>query len=56
MALAFILLVGLFGLVDCHIPQPESEIRFGYGMAFDYHGQMLHGLNKYHLMVSIYQT
>ena len=22
----------------------KSEIRFGWGMSFEYHGQMLHGL------------
>ena len=27
--------------------KPESELRFGYGMSFQYHGQMLHGLNRY---------
>ena len=25
--------------------EPKSEIRFGWGMSFEYHGQMLHGLN-----------
>ena len=25
----------------------ESELRFDYGMSFQYHGQMLHGLNHY---------
>ena len=33
--------------------EPKSEIRFGYGMLFDYHGQVLHGLNRYHLMVGL---
>ena len=32
--------------------EPKSEIRFGYGMLFDY-GQVLHGLNRYHLMVGL---
>ena len=31
--------------------KPESELRFGYGMSFQYHGQMLHGLNRYNLLV-----
>ena len=31
--------------------KPESELRFGYGMSFQYHGQMLHGLNHYNLLV-----
>ena len=33
--------------------KPESELRFGYGMSFQYHGQMLHGLNKYNLLVGL---
>ena len=33
--------------------EPKSEIRFGYGMLYDYHGQVLHGLNRYHLMVGL---
>ena len=34
--------------------EPKSEIRFGWGMSFEYHGQMLHGLNRYYLMVGIH--
>ena len=34
--------------------EPKSEIRFGLGMSFQYHGQMLHGLNRYYLMVGIH--
>ena len=33
--------------------KPESELRFGYGMSFQYHGQMLHGLNCYKLLVDL---
>ena len=33
--------------------KPESELRFGYGMSFRYHGQMLHGLNRYNLLVGL---
>ena len=33
--------------------KPESELRFGYGMSFQYHGQMLHGLNCYNLLVGL---
>ena len=33
--------------------KPESELRFGYGMSFQYHGQMLHGLNHYNLLVGL---
>ena len=31
-------------LLDKEI-EPKSEIRFGWGMSFEYDGQMLHGLN-----------
>ena len=34
-------------------PTPESEIRFGWGMSFNYRGHMYHGLNRYHLIVGI---
>ena len=34
--------------------EPKSEIRFGWGMSFEYHGQMLHYLNRYYLMVGIH--
>ena len=34
--------------------EPKSEIRFGWGMSFEYHGQMLHGLNQYYLIVGIH--
>ena len=30
--------------------KPESKLRFGFGMSFQYHGQMLHGLNHYNLL------
>ena len=33
--------------------KPESELRFGYGMSFQYHGQMLHGLHRYNLLVGL---
>ena len=33
--------------------KPESELIFGYGMSFQYHGQMLHGLNHYNLLVGL---
>ena len=33
--------------------KPESELRFGYGMSFQYHGQMLHGLNRSNLLVGL---
>ena len=33
--------------------KPESELRFGYGMSFQYHGQMFHVLNYYNLLVGL---
>ena len=33
--------------------KPESELRFGYGMSFQYHGQILHGLNHYNLLIGL---
>ena len=33
--------------------KPECELRFGYGMSFQYHGQMLHRLNHYNLLVGL---
>ena len=45
-----------FDLVACSVGkeiEPKSEIRFGWGISFEYHGQMLHGLNRYYLMVGI---
>ena len=28
-------------------PKPESEIRFGWGMSYNYIGQLHHNLNRY---------
>ena len=33
--------------------EKKSVIKFGWGMMFDYYGQMLHGLNKYNLIVGV---
>ena len=33
--------------------KPKSQIRFGYGLKFGYKGTVLHGLNRYNLMVGI---
>ena len=32
---------------------PESEIRMGYGKIYQAHGKLLHGLNKFHLVVGL---
>ena len=34
-------------------PKPESEIRFGWGMSYNYIGQLQHNLNKYDLIVGL---
>ena len=34
-------------------PRPESEIRFGWGMSYNYIGQMHHNLNKYDVVVGL---
>ena len=56
------LVIGLYYSSSTPIPtlypkqkeiKPESELRFGYGMSFQYHGQMLHGLNHYNLLVGL---
>ena len=31
----------------------KSEIRFGYGLLYEHRGQLLHALNKYHLLVGV---
>ena len=33
--------------------KPESELRFGYRMSFQYHGQIPHWLNHYNLLVGL---
>ena len=32
---------------------PESEIRVGYGILYQAYGKLLHGLNKFHLVVGL---
>ena len=34
-------------------PKPESEIRFGWGMSYNYIGQLHHNLNKYDVVVGL---
>ena len=38
-------------LVECY--STKSEIRFGYDLLYEHRGQLLHGLNKYHLLVGV---
>ena len=56
------LVIGIYHSYSIPIPtshfkqkeiKPESELRFGYGMSFQYHGQMLHGLNRHNLLVGL---
>ena len=32
---------------------PQSTINYGYGLMYDYSGQVLHGLNRYNLIVGL---
>ena len=34
-------------------PKPESEIRFGWGMSYNYIGKLHHNLNKYDVVVGL---
>ena len=34
-------------------PKPESEIRFGWGLSYNYIGQLHHNLNKYDVVVGL---
>ena len=34
-------------------PKPESEIRFGWGLAYNYIGQLQHNLDKYDMVVGL---
>ena len=36
-----------------HFPKPESEIRFGWGISYNYIGQLYHNLNKYDVVVGM---
>ena len=36
-----------------HFPKTESEIRFGWGISYNYIGQLYHNLNKYDVVVGL---
>ena len=38
-------------LVECY--STKSKIRSGYGLLYEHRGQLLHGLNKYQLLVGV---
>ena len=46
-----LMVIASLTLVDCY--STKSEIRYGYGLLYEYRGQLLHGLNKYHLLVGM---
>ena len=50
-----LIVLGLLHPTNCRDIELEkkSVIKFGWGMMFDYYGQMLHGLNKYNLIVGV---
>ena len=45
MYLILSILIAMGESIQC--PKPESEIRFGWGLSYNYIGQMHHNLNKY---------
>ena len=36
-----------------HFPKTESEIRFGWGISYNYIGRLYHNLNKYDVVVGL---
>ena len=49
--ITLLIVIGSLTLVECY--STKSEIRFGYGLLYERRGQLLHGLNKYHLLVGV---
>ena len=47
------LLIVIASLTLVEYYSTKSEIRFGYGLLYEHRGQLLHGLNKYHLLVGV---
>ena len=46
-----LIVIASLTLVECY--STKSKIRFGYGLLYEHRGQLLHGLNKYHLLVGV---
>ena len=46
-----LMVIASLNFVECY--STKSEIRFGYGLLYEHRGQLLHGLNKYHLLVGV---
>ena len=57
--LSLLIAISLLGLIAKPTNSQEIQLeeksvnKFGWGMMFDYYGQMLHGLNKYNLIVGV---
>ena len=49
-----LIVIASLSLVECY--STKSEIRFGYGLLYEHRGQLLHGINKYHLLVGVEMT
>ena len=50
----FYILTLLIGMGDGKIfPKPQSEIRFGWGLSYNYIGQLQHNLDKYDVVVGL---
>ena len=47
------LLLGITSLNFVESYSAKLESRFGYGLLYEHRGQLLHGLNKYHLLVGM---
>ena len=39
--------------IEADLEVPKSEIRFGYGLLYEYVGKVLHGLNRYNVMIGL---
>ena len=46
-----LIVIASLTLFECY--STKSEIRFGYDLLYKHRGQLLHGLNKYHLLVGV---
>ena len=49
--ITLLIVIASLTLVECY--STKSEIRFGYGLLYEHRRQLLHGLNKYHLLVGV---
>ena len=46
-----LMVIASLNFVECY--STKSEIRFGYGLLYEHREQLLHRLNKYHLLVGV---